>query len=68
LLRQGYFILNVEVVWYNTEQLQVHVSTPMSQPAIIEAFAELEDRLRNAGQRHTLPLCPGCLHWQSPRQ
>jgi hypothetical protein len=29
----------------------------MSQPAIIEAFAEVEDRRRQAGQRHTLPLC-----------
>jgi len=29
----------------------------MSQPAIIEAFAEVEDRRRKAGQRHTLPLC-----------
>jgi hypothetical protein len=25
----------------------------MSQPAIIEAFAEVEDRRRQAGQRHT---------------
>ena len=29
----------------------------MSQPGIIEAFAELEDPRRKAGQRHTLPLC-----------
>ncbi len=29
----------------------------MSQIAIIEAFAELEDPRRRAGQRHTLPLC-----------
>lgn len=29
----------------------------MSQPAIIEAFAEIEDLRRKAGQRHTLPLC-----------
>lgn len=29
----------------------------MSQIAILEAFAELEDPRRRAGQRHTLPLC-----------
>lgn len=29
----------------------------MSQIAIIEAFAELEDPRRRAGQRHNLPLC-----------
>jgi hypothetical protein len=29
----------------------------MSQLAIIEAFAELEDPRRKAGQRHTLTLC-----------
>jgi hypothetical protein len=29
----------------------------MSQPAIIEAFVELRDPRRRAGQRHTLPLC-----------
>ncbi|NEP29542.1 transposase family protein [Moorena sp. SIO3I6] len=29
----------------------------MSQIAIIEAFAELEDPRRRAGQRHALPLC-----------
>ncbi len=29
----------------------------MSQIAIIEAFNELEDPRRRAGQRHTLPLC-----------
>lgn len=29
----------------------------MSQIAIIEAFAELEDPRRRAGQRHTLALC-----------
>ncbi len=29
----------------------------MSQIAIIEAFAGLEDPRRRAGQRHTLPLC-----------
>ncbi|MBH8561754.1 transposase family protein [Nostoc sp. CENA67] len=29
----------------------------MSQIAIIEAFAELKDPRRRAGQRHTLPLC-----------
>jgi len=28
--------------------------TPMSQIAILEAFAELEDPRRRAGQRHTL--------------
>ena len=31
--------------------------TPVSQIAILEAFAELEDPRRRAGQRHTLPLC-----------
>jgi len=36
----------------------------MSQPAIIEAFAEVEDRRRKAGQRHTLPLCLALFtHW-----
>lgn len=29
----------------------------MTQAAILEAFAELKDRRRCAGQRHTLPLC-----------
>jgi len=29
----------------------------MSQPAIIEVFAEVEDRRRKAGQRQTLTLC-----------
>lgn len=29
----------------------------MSQAAILEAFAELKDPRRRAGQRHTLPLC-----------
>ncbi|MBD2605769.1 ISAs1 family transposase [Scytonema hofmannii FACHB-248] len=29
----------------------------MSQAAIIEAFLELQDPRRRAGQRHTLPLC-----------
>jgi DDE_Tnp_1-associated len=29
----------------------------MSQPVIIEAFAELKDPRRKAGQRHTLALC-----------
>ncbi len=54
---QGYFILNVGVVWYNAARLKVRTSTPMNQPAIIEAFAALEDRRRQAGQRHTLALC-----------
>ncbi len=35
----------------------MNVSTSMSQPAIIEAFVELRDPRRRAGQRHTLPLC-----------
>ena len=34
-----------------------HSSTPVSQIAIIEAFAGLEDPRRRAGQRHTLALC-----------
>ncbi len=54
---QGYFILNLGLVWYNATRLKVRVSTSMSQTAIIEAFAEVEDRRRKAGQRHTLPLC-----------
>ena len=29
----------------------------MTQAAILEAFAELQDPRRRAGQRHTLPLC-----------
>lgn len=29
----------------------------MSQLAIVEAFAELQDRRRRAGQRHSLALC-----------
>jgi hypothetical protein len=29
----------------------------VSQPAILEAFASLQDPRRRAGQRHTLPLC-----------
>jgi len=29
----------------------------VSQPTILEAFAELQDPRRRAGQRHTLPLC-----------
>jgi hypothetical protein len=29
----------------------------VSQPAIIEAFVEVQDHRRRAGQRHTLPLC-----------
>ena len=29
----------------------------MSQAAIIEAFVEVQDPRRRAGQRHTLPLC-----------
>ena len=29
----------------------------MTQAAIIEAFAELPDPRRRAGQRHTLPIC-----------
>ncbi|MBH8564655.1 hypothetical protein I8748_21120 [Nostoc sp. CENA67] len=34
----------------------MNVSTTMSQPAIIEAFVELRDSRRRAGQRYTLPL------------
>lgn len=29
----------------------------MTQAAIVEAFVELSDPRRRAGQRHTLPLC-----------
>ena len=29
----------------------------MTQVAILEAFSELKDPRRRAGQRHTLPLC-----------
>jgi hypothetical protein len=34
-----------------------NASSTVSQPTILEAFAELQDPRRRAGQRHTLPLC-----------
>ncbi|NEQ60140.1 MAG: DUF4278 domain-containing protein, partial [Moorea sp. SIO4A1] len=40
---QGYFILNVIGIWYNAAQTPFNASTPVSQIAIIEAFAGLED-------------------------
>ena len=54
---QGYFILNVGAIWYNTAQITFNASTPVSEIAIIEAFAGLKDPRRRAGQRHTLAIC-----------
>ena len=39
----------------------------MSQIAIIEAFAGLEDPRRRAGQRHTLPLCLALFTFSRPK-
>ena len=36
-IAQGYFILNVGAIWYDTAQIPFNVSTPASQIAIIEA-------------------------------
>ncbi|MEH2463492.1 hypothetical protein [Nostoc sp.] len=36
-IAQGYFVLNVGIIWYNTAQIPFNVSTRVSQIAIIEA-------------------------------
>lgn len=35
-IAQGYFILNVGAIWYDTAQIPFNLSTPVSQIAIIE--------------------------------
>ncbi len=53
----GLFHSKIEdcMVWSRTTFSKT--STPVSQIAILSAFAELEDPRRRAGQRHNLPLC-----------
>lgn len=38
-------------------QISLNAFTPMSEIAIIEAFADLPDPRRGAGQRHRQALC-----------
>lgn len=53
---QGYFILNVDAIWYNATPVLLQTSISVSEIEIIKAFAGLKDPRRRAGQRHNLPL------------